>query len=69
MLALTAATAVVSFTYLGSLTAPQNPLDATDTTLTESVTLQGGHSGAVGVPGHLLRWADDRDRRCRHDRL
>ena len=41
MLALTAATAVVSFTYLGSLTAPQNPLDAADTTLTESVTLQG----------------------------
>ena len=69
MLALTAATAVVSFTYLGSLTAPQNPLDATDTTLTESVTLQGGHGGAVGVPGHLLRWADDRDRRCRHDCL
>ena len=51
MLALTAATAVVSFTYLGSLTAPQNPLDATDTTLTESVTLQGDTAALWVDPG------------------
>lgn len=51
MLALTAATAVVSFTYLGSLTAPQNPLDATDTTLTESVTLQGDTAALWVYPG------------------
>ena len=51
MLALTAATAVVSFTYLGSLTAPQNPLDATDTTLSESVTLQGDTAALWVYPG------------------
>ena len=51
MLALTAATAVVSFTYLGSLTAPQSPLDAADTTLTESVTLQGDTAALWVYPG------------------
>ncbi len=40
LLALTAATAVLSFAYLGSRTAPQQPLDATNTALTETVTLQ-----------------------------
>lgn len=40
LLGLTAATAVLSFTYLGSLTAPQNPLDATDATKTQAVTPQ-----------------------------
>lgn len=44
LLALTAATAVLSFAYLGSRTAPQQPLDATNTVLTESVTLQGTQS-------------------------
>ena len=51
MLALTAATAVVSFTYLGSLTAPHSPLDAADTTLTESVTLQGDAAALWVYPG------------------
>ena len=41
LLALTAATAVLSFSYLGSRTAPQDPLDATGTALSESVTLDG----------------------------
>lgn len=39
LLALTAATAVLSFTYLGDLTAAQNPVDATDTTITETFTV------------------------------
>lgn len=51
MLALTAATAVLSFTYLGSRTAPQNPLDATDTTLTETVTPQGDAISLWVYPG------------------
>ena len=38
LLGLTAATAVLSFAYLGELTAPQTPLDATGTTLTETIT-------------------------------
>lgn len=41
LLALTAATAVLSFSYLGDTIAPQNPLDATGTVLQESVTLEG----------------------------
>lgn len=41
MLGLTLATAVLSFAYLGDTTAPQNPLDATDTVLTEQVTVEG----------------------------
>lgn len=51
MLALTAATAVVSFAYLGSCTAPQNPLDATDTVLTETVTLDGDTAALWVYPG------------------
>ena len=51
LLGLTAATAVVSFVYLGSRTAPQNPLDATDTTLTETVTLQGDAVSLWVYPG------------------
>ena len=51
MLALTAATAVVSFAYLGSCTAPQNPLDATDTVLTETVTLDGDTAVLWVYPG------------------
>ena len=39
MAALTAATALLSFAYLGDTTAPQHPLDATDTRLTETVTV------------------------------
>ena len=51
LLGLTAATAVLSFTYLGSLTAPQNPLDATDTTVTQTVTLQGDAAELWIYPG------------------
>ena len=51
LLALTAATAVVSFAYLGSRTAPQNPLDATGTTLTETVTAEGGTAALWVYPG------------------
>ena len=51
LLALTAATAVLSFTYLGSRVAPQNPLDATGTTLTETVTLQGDATSLWVYPG------------------
>ena len=51
LLALTAATAVVSFAYLGSRTAPQNPLDATGTTLTETVTAEGGTAVLWVYPG------------------
>lgn len=51
LLALTAATAVLSFAYLGSRTAPQNPLDATDTVLTETVTPQGDAISLWVYPG------------------
>lgn len=51
MLGLTAATAVLSFTYLGSLTAPQNPLDAADTTVTQTVTLQADAAELWIYPG------------------
>ena len=51
LLGLTAATAVLSFTYLGSLTAPQNPLDATDRTETQTVTLQGDAAELWIYPG------------------
>ncbi len=51
LLALTAATAAVSFAYLGSRTAPQNPLDATGTTLTETVTLQDDAVSLWVYPG------------------
>ncbi len=51
LLALTAATAVLSFAYLGSRTAPQNPLDATGTALTESVTLDGSAISLWVYPG------------------
>ncbi len=49
--ALTAATAALSFAYLGSRTAPQNPLDATDTVLTETVTPQGDAVSLWVYPG------------------
>ena len=51
LLALTAATAVLSFAYLGSRTAPQNPLDATDTVLTETVMPQGDAISLWVYPG------------------
>ena len=51
LLAVTAATAVLSFTYLGSCTAPQNPLDATGTALSETVTLQGDAVSLWVYPG------------------
>lgn len=51
LLALTAATAVLSFAYLGSRTAPQQPLDATNTALTETVTLQGNAVSLWVYPG------------------
>lgn len=51
LLGLTLATAVLSFTYLGSLTAPQNPLDATDTTATQTVTVQQDAAELWVYPG------------------
>lgn len=48
---LTLATAAVSFCYLGSMTAPQNPLDATDTVLTVDVVPQQEVSGVWLYPG------------------
>ena len=51
LLALTAATAVLSFSYLGSRTAPQDPLDATGTALSESVTLDGSAVSLWVYPG------------------
>ena len=48
---LTLATAVLSFAYLGDTTAPQNPLDATDTVLTESVTVEGTAVNLWVYPG------------------
>lgn len=51
LLGLTAATAVLSFTYLGSLTAPQTPLDATGTTVTQTVTLQQDAAELWVYPG------------------
>ncbi len=51
LLALTAATAVLSFSYLGSRTAPQDPLDATGTALSESVTLDGSAASLWVYPG------------------
>ncbi len=49
--ALTAATAVLSFAYLGSMTAPQTPLDATDTALSENVILQVDAASLWVYPG------------------
>lgn len=51
LLALTAATAVLSFSYLGSRTAPQDLLDATGTALSESVTLDGSAVSLWVYPG------------------
>lgn len=51
LLALTAVTAVLSFSYLGSRTAPQDPLDATGTALSESVTLDGSAVSLWVYPG------------------
>lgn len=51
MLGLTAATAVLSFTYLGSLTAPQTPLDATDATKTQAVTVGSDTAWLWMYPG------------------
>ena len=48
---LTLATAAVSFCYLGSMTAPQNPLDATGTVLTVDVVPQQEVSGVWLYPG------------------
>ena len=49
--ALTLATAAVSFCYLGSMTAPQNPLDAADTAVTVEVTPQQAVRGVWLYPG------------------
>ena len=51
LLALTAATAVLSFSYLGSRTTPQDPLDATGAALSESVTLDGSAVSLWVYPG------------------
>ena len=42
---------VLSFSYLGSRTAPQDPLDATGTALSESVTLDGSAVSLWVYPG------------------
>lgn len=51
LLGLTVAAAVLSFTYLGEMTAPQTPLDATDTTLTTSFTVEGTAVELWNYPG------------------
>ena len=51
LLGLTLATAVLSFAYLGDTTAPQNPLDATNTVLQETVTVQGNAVNLWVYPG------------------
>src|SRR5699024_1521247 len=51
LVGLTAFTAVLSFSYLGSMTAPQNPLDATNTTLTETVIPAGNTAEIWLYPG------------------
>ncbi len=51
MLGLTLATAVLSFSYLGDTTAPQNPLDATGTVLSETVTVEGTAVNLWVYPG------------------
>ena len=51
LLGLTAATAVLSFTYLGDTDAPQNPLDATNTVLSEDVTVEGDAVWLRAYPG------------------
>ena len=42
---------MLSFAYLGSRTAPQDPLDATGTALSESVTLDGSAVSLWVYPG------------------
>ena len=51
ILGLTLATAVLSFSYLGDTTAPQNPLDATGTVLSETVTVEGTAVNLWVYPG------------------
>ncbi|MDD6320689.1 MAG: phospholipid carrier-dependent glycosyltransferase [Oscillospiraceae bacterium] len=48
---LTAATAVVSFAYLGSMTAPQNPIDATGTSQTVMFTPESDSTELWVYPG------------------
>ena len=52
---LTLIVAVVSFAYLGSMKAPQNPVDATDSTATIDFTPQQDGGGNLGVPRHFHR--------------
>ena len=51
LLALTAATAALSFACLGDTDAPQNPLDATDTVLSETVTAESSAVWLWAYPG------------------
>ena len=51
LLVLTAATAAISFACLGSMTAPQNPLDATGTVQTVTVTPWEDSAELWGYPG------------------
>ena len=51
LLALTTATAALSFACLGDTDAPQNPLDATDTVLSETVTAESSAVWLWAYPG------------------
>ncbi len=51
LLGLTAATAMLSFAYLGDTDAPQDPLDATNTVLAERVTVEGDAVWLRAYPG------------------
>lgn len=51
LLALTAATAALSFACLGDTDAPQNPLDATNTVLSETVTAESSAVWLWAYPG------------------
>ena len=51
LVALTAVTALLSFSYLGSMTAPQNPLDATGSTVTVAAVPQTDGVTLWAYPG------------------
>ena len=69
LLALTAATAALSFAYLGDLTAPQHPMESAGTTRTETITPAADADETVALPGHQhgrpgSRWPTPRATCC-----
>ena len=69
--ALTLATAVVSFVYLGDMTAPQNPLDATTASQTVQITIDSDQEPATPLDLSRCQFRRDADphRRGRHGGL